>query len=548
VARHPAPTFSNGGLGHVSGVGGDPTRRAFLGSAAGAAGAVVAAGAVGSAVTGCTASSGKSSPKPSATEIRIRSTKSENSLPGEPHWRIRHLGKPHEIEGFSGEASVRQGDPVTLYVSTTAREFRVSVLRMGWYKGLLARQVWQSGWLRGHRQNQPATSGPTRTVSCDWDPVLTMQTGEWPEGTYLLRLDASSGAQRYVPVTVRSFSTAGKVVLKNAVATWQAYNGWGGYSLAAGPAGYDNRSLAVSMDRPYDGTGADGFLRFERKLISVAERLGVPLAYTTSVDLDRDSHALGGATALISMGRDEYWSPAERRHVTAGRNIGLNVAFFGSMAMVKRIRLAASKVGADRLVICYQTSYRRDPMYGKHDALVTSDWREPPHPDPESSLTGTSFEAAPVSADYVVVAPDSWLFHDTGARLGTRVRGLVGDAYDRVNPAYPVPRPIEILSHSPVTCRATRSYSDSAYYTHGNGAGVFNTGTTRWVQSLGPYGGKLAGNSAAFTSQVTVNVLQAFAQGPAGIRHSASDNLAAMDEWPGDPVAAGHNLWPPVVR
>ena len=23
-------------------------------------------------------------------------------------------------------------------------------------------------------------------------------------------------------------------------------------------------------------------------------------------------------------------------------------------------------------------------MYGKHDDLVTSDWREPPHPDPES--------------------------------------------------------------------------------------------------------------------------------------------------------------------
>jgi hypothetical protein len=533
----------------VSGVGRDPTRRAFLGSAAGAAGAVVTAGAIGSAVAGCTALSGKSSPAPSATAIRIRSTNSENSLPGEPHWQIRHLGEPHEIEGFSGQVSVRQGDPVTLYVSTTSREFRVSVLRIGWYKGLLARQVWQSGWIRGHRQKQPTTSGRTRTVSCDWDPALTMQTDEWPEGTYLLRLDAASGAQRYVPITVRSFSTAGKAVLKNAVATWQAYNSWGGYSLGAGPGGYDDRSLAVSMDRPYDGTGADEFLRFERKLISLAERLGVPLAYTTSVDLDRDSHALGGATALLSMGHDEYWSPAERRHVTAGRNIGLNVAFFGSSAMFRRTRLAATRLGANRLVICYKSSYRQDPMYGKDDALVTSDWRQPPHPDPESSLTATSFEAYPVTADYIVVAPDSWLFHGTGAHLGTRVRGLVGDAYDRVNPAYPVPRPIEILSHSPVTCRGTRSYSDSSYYTRGRGAGVFSAGTTRWVPSLAPpYGGELSGDAAAFTGQVTANVLLAFAQGPAGIRYSASENLAAMHEWPGDPVAAGHDLWPPVVR
>ena len=115
-----------------------------------------------------------------------------------------------------------------------------------------------------------------------------MQTADWPAGTYLLRLDASSGAQRYVPMTVRSFSTAGKLVIKNAVATWQAYNTWGGYDLYTGPGGYNDRSLAVSLDRPYDGKGADEFLVFERKLINLAERLGLPLACRTSMDLDRD--------------------------------------------------------------------------------------------------------------------------------------------------------------------------------------------------------------------------------------------------------------------
>jgi hypothetical protein len=140
----------------------------------------------------------------------MRSTISENSLPGEPNWWLRHVGEPAAIQGFTGQVSVLQGEPVTLYVSTTAREFRVSALRMGWYGGFLARQVWQSGWIRGHKQNRHMVSRRTRTVSCDWDPVLTMQTDQWPEGTYLLRLDASSGAQRYVPVTVRSFSTAGR--------------------------------------------------------------------------------------------------------------------------------------------------------------------------------------------------------------------------------------------------------------------------------------------------------------------------------------------------
>jgi len=249
------------------------------------------------------------------------------------------------------------------------------------------------------------------------------------------------------------------------------------------------------------------------------------------------------------MGHDEYWSPAERRHVTTARNAGANVAFFGSTAMFRRIRLARTKLGARRLVIYYNSSYGQDPMFGRHNALVTSDWREPPHPDPESSLTGALYESHPATADYVVVAPESWVLQGTGARVGTRVRGLVGEAYDRVNPGYPVPRPIEILAHSPLTCRGVHSYSDTAYYTRDGGAGVFNIGTMRWVQSLArPYGRKLSSYEAEFTRQVTANVLQAFALGPAAIRFPAKDNLAAMHEWPGDPVAAHHDLWPPVVR
>jgi len=45
---------------------------------------------------------------------------------------------------------------------------------------------------------------------------------------------------------------------------------------------------------------------------------------------------------------------------------------------------------------------------------------------------------------------------------------------------------------------------------------------------------------------VTTNVLRAFADGPAAHKYPAHDNLAAMNEWPGDPIAAQHNLWPPV--
>jgi hypothetical protein len=238
-------------------------------------------------------------------------------------------------------------------------------------------------------------------------------TDGWPDGSYLLRLDADSGAQRFVPLTVRSASTAGKVVIKNSVATWQAYNLWGGYDLYQGPAGpadYANRSLAVSLDRPFDREGAYLFLVYERKLIELAERLGLPLAYATSMDLAEQPRLLDGASAIISPGHDEYWSPPERAHVTAARDQGTNVAFLGANACFRRTRLADTKRDSSRLVICYKTSYLRDPQYGHDDAVVTSDWREPPHPDPESALTGTLYESNPTVADYVVTSPDAWVY------------------------------------------------------------------------------------------------------------------------------------------
>jgi hypothetical protein len=311
---------------------------------------------------------------------------------------------------------------------------------------------------------------------------------------------------------------------------------------------YYPRALAVSLDRPYDRSGAYMFLYHERKLIELAERLGMPLAYVTSMDIEADPHLLDGASGLFSLGHDEYWSPPERAHVTAARDAGVNVAFLGANCMFRRTRLAGTRLGPRRLVICYKTSYLQDPMYGKDNALVTSDWREPPHPDPESSLTGTLYESNPVSAPYVVAAPHAWMFAGTGVRKGTRFRGLVGIEYDRVNPDAPVERPIEILSHSPVTCRGVNSYSDSAYYTHHGGAGVFNAGTMRWVASFGgPHQFGMNRHTGDFTRGVTANLLRAFADGPAAAKHPAHDNLAAMHEWAGDPIAAQHNLWPPVV-
>ena len=503
-------------------------RRAFLGL-----------GAAGMAAAACDSGPSRSAGRP-ATPGRRRPVQ-ENELPGDPDWAIRQPGAPDAIMGYAGKASVLPGEPFPLFVSTTARSFRITAFRVGWYRGDGARTVWTSGNLPGRQQNGAELAQATNTISTSWDPVTDVRTDDWPEGCYLLRLDAETGAQRYLPVTVRSASTAGKIVLRNSVATWQAYNTWGGYDLYVGPetggpgTGYPARSLAVSLDRPYDLNGAAMFLTYERNVVKLAERLELPLAYVTSMDIAAYPDLLDGASALISPGHDEYWSPPERAHVTAARNAGVNLAFLGANAMFRRTRIEG------RLVVCYKTSYADDPFYGVDNALVTSDWRDAPDPDPESSLTGTLYEGYPAVAPFVVVAPDSWLFAGTGATEGTSFPSLVGVEYDRVNPGYPVQRPIQVLSHSPLTCQGVPSYADSAYYTHAGGAAVFNAGTMRWVEAI--YGDRPHGIGAAataFVRRVTANVLRAFADGPAAARYPARDNLAAMHEYAGDPISPGN--------
>ncbi len=438
-------------------------------------------------------------------------------------WALRSTGRPREIEGYADRVSVVPGEAFGLYVSTTSSEYRVSAYRIGWYGGAQAALVWRSGRLPGRLRAAPVLLRETRTVRADWTGPVRVATDGWPAGAYLLRLDAESGPQRYVPLVVRSRTGTGRTVLMHAPATWQAYNRWGGYSLYVGKDGsYGSRSYAVTFDRPYDGDGARKFLVYERAVVVLAERLGIPLAYTTGIDVDRDPSVLEGAAAAVSLGHDEYWTQRQRQHVTAARDAGTNLAFLGANTCFRRVRLEPAPGGADRTVVCYKTAFRSDPGFRDHREPPTNDFRLPPDAEPESSLTGVLYEGYPTDAPYVVIEPGHWLFAGTGVRRGTAFPHLVGVEYDRVTPGRPTPAPIEIVAHSPLVCQGRRSHSDSAYYTVPGGAGVFATGTMRWVEGLMAGTGQdgrdhgMTVRTRTFVTRVTENLLRAFAAGPAG--------------------------------
>ncbi len=452
----------------------------------------------------------------------------ENQRPGTSGWEISGQQRPDSIEGYASVTSAQRGESVGLYVSTAAPTFHVEAYRIGWYQGHGGRLVWSSPDAPGGAQPNPAPQPGTNMVECHWKASMTLTVGaDWPPGDYILKLVGSGGQQSWVPLTVRDDTSRATYLVLNAVTTWQAYNLWGGYSLYQGLSGrghsdFAHRSRVVSFDRPYSfGSGAADFYGNEYPLVRLVERLGLDVSYATDVDLDEEPGMLQAHRAVISLGHDEYWSTAMRDGATEARDQGVNLMFLGANAVYRHIRFASSPLGQDRHEICYKVA-SEDPLHGVNDSEVTSNWPDPPVPRPESDLVGDMYRCNPVKADLVVVDPSSFVVAGTGLTAGAKLAGVVGSEYDRYVPSLPGPRNVEIVAHSPLTCRGAPDHSDVTYYTAPSGAGVFASGTNLWVASLG--GACATECEVPAVTAMTENVLAAFAPGPAGRRYPSRTN------------------------
>jgi hypothetical protein len=468
---------------------------------------------------------------------------------GTSGWRLSKPALARQIEGYTTKVSVLPGQRVGLKVSTAAERFRVAAFRFGWYHHHWARRVWSSGWFRGSRQASPVFFRErTRTIVAPWKRSLTVSTAGWRPGVYVFKLIAGTGWQAHVPFMVRSPSALGRVALVAPVATWQAYNDWGGYSLYTGPPG-DRRSWAVSFNRPYPppGAGRTQMMHGAVPIAVLAARLNIPLAYLTNVDVAADAGALKGARGFVDISHDEYWSRAMRRHVTRARRAGTNLAFLGANTMYWRIRLEDTPNGPNRLEVGYRSDAALDPVAQHHPGRTTARWRDRPVPNPENRVIGMLYECFPVDAPYRVMTPRWWGFRHTGVVHGTTFAHLVGPEADRVYPIRSTPRPLQILSYAKYSCGGVGTSTQSTYYTGPSGAAVFTAGTLRWtcalVRRCQPF--ILPKRTQRFVRIVTSNVMRLFAKGPAGRRFPARDNVANFHLPPINQVPASREARPP---
>ena len=448
--------------------------------------------------------------------------RAENQRPGTEQWKLTSRSDVAFIEGYARTTSATPGTEVALYVNTAAATFVAEVYRMGWYGGDRGRLVWESGEVTGIRQSVPVRDRRTGLARADWTPSLTVPIGDdWLPGNYLVKLVSLGGDQTYVPLTVRDDSAVAQLLVLNAVTTWQAYNRWGGCSLYScrGVKGL-TRAVKVSFDRPYDRNvtrGAGQFLENELPLVAFAEEQGIDLAYATSIDLHQNPNIVTSVKGILSLGHDEYYSTAMRGALVNARSAGRNLAFFGANAVYRHIRLEpASDAVADRVVVNYRRR-RLDPARFTQPSEVTLNWRA--KGKPEAGLVGIQYACPLRSADLVVRDPSHWIWSGTGVVRGTRLRGLIGVEADALG--WGTPSKLDLLSASPIRCGRRTVIARTSYYSTSAGAGVFATGTIRWICALDPT--PCSAQSATATVRIaTANVLAAFSAGPAGLTHPSA--------------------------
>jgi hypothetical protein len=468
----------------------------------------------------------------------------ENQQPGTSAWELGTAATDSgaQIKGYASATSVNKGDPIDFFVSVKpAQTYTIDVYRMGYYQGLGGRLVQHVGPLNGVQQPTCPTDSTTGLIACNWSRSYTLQTqASWTTGVYQAVLTNAAHYQNAIIFVVRDDARVAQLLYQLPVNTYQAYNdypndGRTGKSLytynsyGARTVTGDARAAKVSFDRPYDGPGYGQFLSWDVNLVRWLEKSGYDVSYTTDVDTHANGSRLLAYRGFLAGAHNEYWSKQMYDAVTAARDAGVNLAFFGANAVYWQVRYEPSAAGvANRVLVCYKDG-SIDPT--SDPALTTINWRDPPVNRPEQTLIGVQYTAEMKNDayyPYVVTNSSNWIYAGTGFRDGDSVPGLVGYEGDHMFSTYPGPNAVAgtytLLSRSPYTNSSNQSdFANSSIYQAPSGAWVFGSGTIAWGWGLDDYGNR--GALDPRIQQTTANLLNRFTTSDAYARPKGATPL-----------------------
>ncbi|MGK0188054.1 MAG: mono/diheme cytochrome c family protein/glucose/arabinose dehydrogenase [Verrucomicrobiales bacterium] len=457
------------------------------------------------------------------------------------------------IEGYPGKRSYVAGEELTFHVSADFDQFDVEIARIGAQRKV----VWSKQGVAGKKHPVPAHAS---SHGCDWPTAFSLEVPEsWPSGCYEAWTKSGDVRGNRMFFVVRSSSPGRdtKILLQFSTNTYNAYNGWGGFSLYTywGPDNWDKKHAPgdelgrrVTFQRPFGGIDRNWELPF----IQWAENNGYLIDYAINSDLEFHPQLLEHYQLVLSVGHDEYWSTPMRDHLEAFIARGGNVAFFSGNVSCWQVR--SEDDGND--LVCWKEAFEQDPLYRPEGhPLLSTLWSHHLVKRPENQLTGVGFlrggfhkshgQFMDGSGAYKVHRPDHWVFEGTGLTEGKEFGGansIVGYECDgcefTIENGRPVPtgrdgtpENFTILATAPARwAEGDLGWYDKALelwksnehehgcmgiYTKPGGGTVFTAATTDWSHGLAaaPGGGSDAagalgpGHAAGVFKGGTWNVL-----------------------------------------
>jgi hypothetical protein len=325
----------------------------------------------------------------------------ENQLPGTPRsvWDVSSGST--NIQGFTTDISINQGDTVDFKINTDSANYRIDIYRLGYYNGDGARLVTSIQHQNGTSIQQPAplTDPATGLVDAgNWQVTDSWNVpADAVSGVYIAKLVREDGTfgENLVPFIVRDDGGHSDIVLQTDDATWQAYNTWGNANLYGNNNSGVNAASAVSYDRPMNVPILNYYLDMALPAIMWLEKNGYDVSYITDVDTARNGAQLLDHKVFISVGKDEYWSAEQFAHVQAARDAGVNLQFWTGNDIYWKTEWKPSIDGSNtayRTLVTYKETQRGTI---NPDGVWTGTWSDPNAPDgvsPQNALTGNIFE------------------------------------------------------------------------------------------------------------------------------------------------------------
>ena len=341
---------------------------------------------------------------------------------------VTSTSSPGGTEG-SATGSVVPGEPVSFQVSSQVGPYSITIFQQyALPDGTTEREVANLDGLPKAPEPLPISRLSYRD-GAGWPAAARFTVPEWPSGVYLARVSAqSSDATIDLPFVVRARpGQEADVLVVLADTTYNAYNEGGGRNAYGNVSGVNFAGafpstsafrvpfgFQLSFERPSRDGWGNVVETWELPFLRWLAWRQVPFDVCTSRDLHFGALNSSSYRLVMFAGHHEYWTAGMRAAVESRVRSGGNVAFLSGNVCWWQVRLSPD----GRQMECYKVEEFDPESTTPGHALTTGHWFSPLVNDPETTLTGVSWNGSLVFYDadhtFTVKRDSHWAFAGTG--------------------------------------------------------------------------------------------------------------------------------------